>query len=152
VARIILLDSGPLGLAASQPGTPLVVRFDAWITSLVVAGALVVVSEIADYEVRRELLRRRATAGLKRLDDFEARFPYLPLSTPAMRRATEFWAEVRRLGLPTAAPDALDADCIIAAQAAVSGGPGDAVTIATNNIVHLARFPAIDAREWSAIT
>src|SRR5205814_739783 len=102
---------------------------------LVATGALVVVSELADYEVRRELLRRRATAGLKRLDDFGARFPYLPLSTPAMRRAAEFWAEVRRLGLPTAAPDALDGDCIIAAQAAVAGGPGDTVTIATNNVV-----------------
>ena len=74
------------------------------------------------------------------------------MTTGAMLRAAEFWAEVRRFGIPTASPDALDADCIIAAQASVVGRLGDTVTIATTNVVHLSRFADVDAKDWSTIT
>ena len=69
-----------------------------------------------------------------------------------MRKAAEFWADLRRRGLPTAADESLDADAILAAQAALIGGPGDTVTVATSNPVHLARFPGIDARDWPSIS
>src|SRR5208283_3393922 len=112
----------------------------------------VVVPEIADYEVRRELIRARKTTGLARLDRLEAGLTYDPITTAAMRRAAEFWALVRQAGLPTAAPLALDADCILAAQASLLGGPEDIVTIATANVRHLNRIPNLDVRFWESIT
>jgi predicted nucleic acid-binding protein len=152
VARFVLLDAGPLGLASGQPGKPLVIRVNAWLTALETSGADVVIPEIADYEVRRELMRVGATAGLRRLDGLQARYAYLPITTGAMRRAAGFWADIRMRGIPTASPDALDADCIIAGQAVTFAGPGDTVTIATTNVVRLSRFPGVDAQIWSAIS
>jgi hypothetical protein len=40
----------------------------------------------------------------------------------------------------------------IAGQALTAGGPGDTVTVATNNVGHFGRFPGMDARDWPAIT
>jgi predicted nucleic acid-binding protein len=151
VARIIVLDSGPLGLASKARGKPDRDACDAWIRTMVRARARIVVPEVADYEVRRELLRCRATSGVIRLDRLVSSLEYDPITTPAMRRAAEFWALVRQSGLPTAHPMALDADCILAAQATLLGGPGDAVTIATSNPRHITRFPGVDARDGSTI-
>jgi len=151
VARFVLLDAGPLGLASQARGKPDADRCRAWLDALDAAGVRVVAPEIADYEVRRELLRAGATAGLRRLDRLIAVLEFDPISTPAMRKAAEFWATIRNAGLPTAHPMALDADCILAAQAALLGDPGDVVTIASANVGHLARFPGIDARLWETI-
>jgi predicted nucleic acid-binding protein len=151
VARIVVLDAGPLGLASQARGKPDADRCRVWIDALEAAGVRVVAPEIADYEVRRELLRAGATAGVRRLDRLIGSLDYAPITTAAMRRAAEFWAIVRRGGVPTAHPHALDADCILAGQATLLGGSGDAVTIASANIRHLARFPGIDAREWEQI-
>ena len=52
----------------------------------------------ADYEVRRELLRARKAEGLARLDALEEALEYLPLTSAAMRRAAELWAEARQQG------------------------------------------------------
>ena len=111
-----------------------------------------VVPEIADYEVRRELIRAGAPAGLTRLDTLSVSLTYDPITTPVIRMAAEFWADVRRRGLPTAADQSLDADAILAAQAALIGAPGDTVTVATSNSGHFARFPGIDARDWASIS
>lgn len=151
MARVIVLDAGPLGLASQRAGKPDADRCRAWVRALDAAGARVVVSEVADYEVRRELIRCGATAGVGRLDRLVAVLGYDPISTPVMRRAAEFWAAVRNAGVPTAPPQALDADCILAAQALLLGGPGDSVTVATTNARHLARFPGVDARQWDTI-
>ncbi len=64
-----------------------------------------------------------------------------------MLRAAELWAAARSAGLPTAGPDALDGDCILAAQALLSVGPSDTVKIATDNVAHLSRFVAAQLRE-----
>jgi hypothetical protein len=50
------------------------------------------VPEIADYEVRRELLRANRVSGLARLDGLARLLEYLPLTTAAMRQAVVFWA------------------------------------------------------------
>jgi predicted nucleic acid-binding protein len=151
VARFIVLDAGPLGLASQASGKRDADRCRTWLGDLAAGGARVVVPEIADYEVRRELLRAGATMGIDRLDRLLSVLEFDPISTPAMRRAAELWAVVRRSGIPTAHPQALDADCILAAQVALLGGPGDVVTIASGNIRHLARFPGVDARPWETI-
>jgi hypothetical protein len=152
MARIIVLDAGPLGLASKPRGKPGVDRCNGWINAIEAAGARIVAPEIADYEVRRELLRVNAKAGIRRLDQFVSVLDYEPIMTLAMRRAAEFWATVRQAGTPTADPHALDADCILAAQISLLGGPDDIVTIATTNRRHLGRFPGIDAQEWGTIT
>ena len=66
---------------------------------------------------------------------------HLTLTTDVIIKAAEFWAFLRQSGIPTASPDALDADAIFAGQAALPGQPGDTVTIATTNLAHLSRFP-----------
>jgi predicted nucleic acid-binding protein len=146
---LTFLDSGPLGLVSQSRGTPEALRCRRWVQSLLAARVRVVVPEIADYEVRRELLRVGATAGLARLDVVKSSLHYAPLTTDAMLRAAELWADARRQGKPTASPDALDGDVILAAQALLAGGPGDTVMVATTNVGHLARF--VDARAWDQI-
>ncbi|MEX2261699.1 MAG: hypothetical protein WD696_07095 [Bryobacteraceae bacterium] len=55
------------------------------------------IPEIADYEVRRELLRAGKEKGLGRLDA-------LPITTPVMLKAAEFWATL--LNSSNASPNA----------------------------------------------
>jgi hypothetical protein len=76
---------------------------------------------------------------------------HLALTTDALTKAAEFWALLRQSGIPTGSPDALDADAILAGQAALASQPGDTVTIATTNLAHLNRFPGIDAQVWAQI-
>jgi predicted nucleic acid-binding protein len=151
MARIIVLDSTPLGLVCRRLGHLGGDLCRSWLHSLRLSGALVVVPEIADFEVRRELIRAGSHTGLTRLDHFAANLAYDPITTPIMK-AAEFWADIRRRGLPTAADQSLDADVIVAAQAVLVGVPGDTVTVATSNPGHLLRFPGIDARDWPSIT
>lgn len=108
-----------------------------------------VVPEIIDYELRRELLRGRKSAGLQRLDDLVAVLQYEPLTTAVMRQAAEFWAAARQAGRPTAFESALDVDVILAAQAKALEQPGDEVAIATTNVRHLTLFTS--AYEWATI-
>ena len=147
MARIIVLDAHPLGLASNDPRKPDAARCYQWIRALDVAGAVIVAPEIADFEVRRELLRVvGAAAGIQRLDRLLKGLLYAPINRATMRLAAEYWAFVRRAGLPTAPDNSLDADCIVAAQASLVTGLGDVMTIATLNPNHLTRFPGIDAR------
>lgn len=107
---------------------------------------------IADYEVRRELLRLRATVQLRNLDGLRGRFDYLPVNERAWDVAASFWALLRNAGIATSGPQDLDADAILAGQAVTLGQPGDVVMIATTNVRHLARFPGIDARHGATIS
>jgi predicted nucleic acid-binding protein len=152
LARFIVLDSGPLGLATAPPGVPEADRCRLWLLHLEFSAAEIVIPAIADYEVRREWLRVRATAKLRRLHALKARFDGLAISNAALEQAARFWAQLRRGGLPTAGDEALDGDAILAGQAATIGLPGDVVTVASTNLRHLGRFPGIDARQWDRIT
>jgi predicted nucleic acid-binding protein len=115
-----------------------------WMESLVLRGAPVCVPEIADYEVRRELLRANKHQGIARLDTVKNAITYLPITTAIMLKAAELWAQARRDGLPTADPKALDCDVILAAQALEVNG-----IVATENVGHLARF--VTAKPWRDI-
>ena len=105
------------------------------------------VPEIADYEVRRELIRAGRTKGIERLDALISEVEYLAITTATMRRAATFWAEARQQGRPTAADPALDGDVILAAQAATLGRAG--TIVATTNVRHLTRF--VPAKLWTDI-
>ncbi len=154
MARLILLDSGPLGLIVRAPSKPQVVRCLAWLNTISASGATVVIPEIAHYEVRRELFRIRAIGSLRRLEyylDPSGGLIHLTLSTDAMLKAAEFWALIRQSGVPTSSPEALAGDAILAGQAALAEQPGHTVTVATTNLAHLSRFPGIDAQDWDRI-
>jgi toxin FitB len=152
MARIILLDSSPLWLLCRRPGHARGGACRRWLDTIRFSGILVVIPEITDYEVRREMIRRGARSVMTRLDSLAGQLAYDPLTTQIMRKAAEFWADLRRRGLPTAGDESLDADAILAAQAALIGGPGDTVTVATSNPRHLGRFPGIDAQDWPSIS
>jgi hypothetical protein len=154
MARLILLDSGPLGLIVRAPSKPQVVQCVTWLTAISATGAIVIIPEIAHYEVRRELFRIRAVGSIRRLErylDPSSGLKHLTLTTDAIVKVAEYWAFLRQSGIPTASSDALDADAILAGQAALSGSPGDTLTIATTNLAHLSRFPGIDAQIWDQI-
>lgn len=138
MSRVVLLDSGPLGLVTHPRRSPASAACAQWVQHLATAGVQVVLPEIADYEVRRELLRANRHAGIERLDALARLLRHLPLTTAAMHQAAEFWALARQRGEPTADDRTIDADMILAAQAATLGLPG--VVIATTNVGHLARF------------
>ena len=111
------------------------------------AGHRVILPEIIDYELRRELIRAGKVHSVLNLNRLAFRFEYLALTTAVMRQAAEFWAVVRQAGRPTAGPNDLDADVILAAQARALGDPN--VIVATTNIRHLARFVPADL--WTNI-
>lgn len=148
MARKVLLDSGPIGeVTHPRAGSREPVR--RWLASLLDAGASAPLPEIVDYEHRRKLLHLGATRQVRRLDEFGEIFGYEPLSTRAMRRASELWADARRKGTPTASEEALDVDVILAAQAQILEEAGHEVVVATVNPRHLSLF--VDARPWSEI-
>lgn len=123
--RYIVLDASPLGLLTQREGVAMADACRQWVDDCLARGARIYVPEIADYEVRRELLRAGKSSGIARLDAFIAAEPsrYLPITTAAMRQAALFWAEARRRGQPTAPDPALDADTILASQAATLDAP-----------------------------
>lgn len=147
MARIILLDAGPLSMAA-HPRKNSEIR--AWIQGHIrLQTGIVAVPEIADYEVRRELLRAKRKSGLERLDTLKTTLLYVPLTTEIMLQAAVFWAQMRQAGTPTAAAVAIDADVILAATAAGLQARGDDVIIATTNVRHLTRM--VPALLWHEI-
>lgn len=147
MTRTVLLDATPLGVLAN-PNVTLKTRFaSAWLAGLVAAGHRVVVPEIADYEVRRELIRHTRTHSIARLDSLAVTLVYLPLTTAVMRLAADLWADARLVGRPTAPDPALDGDVILAAQMLTLAD--STAIIATGNPAHLSRFaPAAD---WPSI-
>ena len=81
----------------------------------------VLLSEVADYELRRELIRIDARRSLARLDELTRELRYLPVTTATWRAAARLWALLRKSGKATAAEAALDGDVLIAAQAIAEG-------------------------------
>ncbi len=148
--RVVLLDTGPLGLATNPKSSSRNKDCNQWIDGLVSNGDRVLVPEIADYETRRELLRAGKIRGIAELNTFKRKLGYLPITTSVMLKAAEFWAQARRIGKQAAVDTALDADVILAAQAEMLTQAGHTVIVATTNTKHLELF--VDARKWEDIT
>lgn len=108
MSQVIVLDTGPLGLVTNPKLSPESVACAQWLQTHITAGSRVLISEIADYEVRRELLRASKTKGVARLDDLEKVLEYLPITTTAMRQAAKLWAQARQQGQPTAGDKTID--------------------------------------------
>jgi hypothetical protein len=147
----VVLDTGVLGLVThptGEQGEPYACK--QWLRELLYSGCAAYVAEIADYELRRELIRLNRRKSLLRLDAFNTFNAYLPITTPTMTMAAEFWAAARQRGEPTADDKALDADVILAAQAVLLAGGHDDVVVATANVRHLGRY--VTARRWQDVT
>ncbi len=108
-----------------------------------------VLPEIIDYEVRRELLRVNKVKSIRRLDELKSELVYLPITTEVMLKAAEMWAQVRQQGKPTADNKALDGDVILAAQAILIDSEKYRSIVATSNPKHLSLF--VDTRNWQDI-
>ena len=145
MAALYLLDTGPLGLLAhNRPAQRIPIQ--TWLLQEMTAGATIYISEVADYEVRRELTRLIRAAQLppsrlNRLDQLASLCTYLPVSTAMWRRAADLWADARLQGIPTASAATLDSDVLIAAQAAEV-----LATVVTNNPTHMRRW--VPVRTW----
>lgn len=147
--RFILLDSAPLGMVTNPNASRQNLACAEWLKGLLADGDFVFIPEIADYEIRRELLRANKIQGLERLDLLKTNLDYLPITTEIMLKAAEFWSDARKQGKPTAPDFALDGDVILAAQAFSLENESNEVIIATSNVKHLSLF--INAEEWQNV-
>jgi len=147
MSLIVLLDAGPLGMITNPKSSPENEACKNWLASLAYNAVEVMIPEIADYEVRCELLRAGKDRGLGRLDALKSLLGYAPITTSVMLKAAEFWATARKLGRQSADDASMDADMILLAQAGALDG--DETVIATTNVRHLALFAS--ARIWREI-
>ncbi len=105
----------------------------------------VLISEVSDYELRRELLRLDARRSLARLDELGRELRFLAATTATWRSAARLWALLRRTGRSTAPPEGLDADVLIAAQAQAEGA-----AVATTNTRHFKNI--VPALTWPEVS
>ena len=82
MSLIVLLDAGPLGMITNPKSSPENEACKNWLASLAYDGVEVVIPEVADYEVRRELLRAGKERGIGRLDALKGMLRYAPITTP----------------------------------------------------------------------
>ena len=138
-----MLDSGPLGRLTHADYSRNREHRE-WLAALLDGGVAVFLPEIADYEVRRNLIVENLTGSLANLDALPSLVTYVPITTADMRQAAVLWAQSRKTGRTVGDPREQNADVILAAQAIRLGA-----IIATDNIGHLTQFTT--ARPWTTI-
>jgi predicted nucleic acid-binding protein len=134
----LLLDTGVLGQVC-HPRKHDDVR--AWFRRAAAEHELLL-SEFADYELRRELLRINSRQSLRRLDELTRELRYVPVTTATWRATARLWAEQRRAGRPTG--DGLDGDLLLAVQARE-----ELAAVVTLNEKHFAGL--VDVLSWTAV-
>jgi predicted nucleic acid-binding protein len=151
MTRLLVLDASIVGMITNPKQTSISVRdCQRWFRQALAAQSLFVLPEIADYEIRRELLRGRKINGIKKLDELRATIYFYPIDSEIMLAAAQLWAESRQRGMTTADPRELDGDVILAAQARQLQVRGYEVTIVTTNVGHLAQF--VPASNWQDVS
>lgn len=148
--KLIFLDSGILGMVSNPKANQSNLECQLWLEKLLINGENIVIPEIVDYEVRRELIRAEKTSSIIKLDKLKNTLNYLPITTEVMLLAAQLWAQTRQKGKPTADSKSLDGDVILASQAKLEELKGNTIVIATKNVKHLSLF--VDAREWQNIS
>ena len=97
-------------------------------------------SVVADYELRRELVRSRSLQSLARLDALAQEIPRVPLTDAMWRRAADVWADqVARGALPG---PGISGDTLIAAQALETRA-----IVVTKNLKHFEGI--VFAMDWT---
>jgi predicted nucleic acid-binding protein len=112
-----------------------------WFRRAVVEHELLI-SEFADYELRRELLRIDSRRSLNRLDELTRELQYIPVTTATWRAAARLWADQRRVGRPTG--EGTDGDLFLVVQARE-----ELAAIVTLNEKHFAGL--IDVHTWQSV-
>ena len=56
-----------------------------WLETILLQGMPVYIPEVADYELRRELVRIKSAKSIARLDELKTTLGYVAITTPAMR-------------------------------------------------------------------
>ena len=147
MTHLLVLDASVVGAITNPKQTSAIVRdCQIWFRRSLKNQSIFVLPEIADYEIRRELLRGKKINGIKQLDELKLAIYYYPIDTEIMLTAAQLWAESRQRGMTTADPSELDGDVILAAQARQLQIKGYEVTIVTTNVGHLAQF--VPASHW----
>jgi predicted nucleic acid-binding protein len=149
-STLVVLDTGFLGYVTHPRMSADALSAQTWLSAVLRAHVPVAIPEIADYELRRELLLINSTRALHTLDTLKRGLAFLPLTNDVMLRAAQMWATVRRAGVPTADRHALDGDVIVAAQALASAEANrlDPLVITTNP-KHMLRL--ISAAHWGDV-
>jgi len=143
----LVLDTGPLGKVTNPASSPENDAANAWLQTHLINGTRVVVPEIANYELRRELLLGNKLRGLRALDNLIDLLDYEPITTEAIYEAARIWANARRHGMATAHQHALDGDMILVAQVRLMNDP--TTIVATVDVGDLPRL--IPSRHWKEI-
>lgn len=143
---LYLLDAGPLGMISNPKAKSEAWDCNIWLEEVLLTGFIVGIPEIADYEIRRDLIRTNKLNSISRLNILKEKLLYFPITTMVMLKAAEFWAHCRNQGKPTAPAEALDCDVIIAAQARILDETGYDVTVVTTNTRHISQF--VKASIW----
>jgi predicted nucleic acid-binding protein len=136
MGRAMLLDTNPLSQVTHPKVNP---KVQQWLKSLHKTETVIRVPEIADYELRRELLRQGKQKSIDRLNKL-SQICLIPLTPETMQKAAELWAWVRNQGKPTASNESLDGDVILAAQAIIQLKSFNQVIVVTTNLKHISRF------------
>jgi len=146
----VALDSNVLGMLTHPRRSGDAPRCRRWLDGLLDEATDVLLSDLTDYELRRELVRINSLGAIARLDALGEVCVRLPVTAPVLRHAADLWATARQRGMLTAHPKSLDVDVILAAQLQLyTFNYGTAVTLATTNVRHLGQF--VDARPWQDI-
>ena len=138
---VVVLDSGILGQLVHKDGAKRA-KVEAFLETHQPEITALVIPEIADYEVRRSLLKIGSIGSVKMLDQLVAIAKYEPFSTPQVRRAAEIWAHCRKNGFPFCDDKELDGDCFVIAQ---TESYGPTATVLTTNPNDIGRFVKVEA-------
>jgi predicted nucleic acid-binding protein len=150
MSKTIILDSGPLGMVTNPRAKSEETKAcQLWFEYIVQEGYTIAIPEIANYEIRRELIRTQNLKSIAQLDQLKQGAVYLPITTEVMLQAARLWAIARQTGQPRADPKALDGDVILASQVMLAGFDNQTI-VATTNVSHIARF--VQADDWQNIT
>ena len=145
MTKTIIFDSGPLGMATNpRAKSEESQACKRWFEHILRTRYRIVIPEIADYEVRRELIRIQSITIVEQLNRLSRLVVHLPLTTEMMLRAAELWAIARQTGQGTAHPKSLDGDMVLAAQVLVAYGKDLDAIVATTNVAHINRFVRAD--------
>lgn len=134
----LLLDTSVLGRVC-HPRKHLDVR--AWFLRAALDHEMLL-SEVADYELRRELIRIGSKRSIQRLDELTREIQYVPMTTATWRTAARLWAEQRNAGRLIGS--GLDADLLIATQARE-----EAAAVVTLNVKHFTGL--VDVFSWESV-
>jgi predicted nucleic acid-binding protein len=137
----LLLDTGVLTQICHPSGYQDVKD---WFRSLLLRGESapeILVPALVDYELRRTLSEREASAGLSRLDSLVQSVTVVPVSAEIGRRAVQISA---RLRAEKRAPVS-DVDALIAATALTE----DAVLVTSD--ADFQAIPGLTVRKWNEV-